>query len=329
MKILISGATGGLGQELVNHALSFGYEVFAIGRNEKIGHELTQKGAKFIKCDICNFNWNDIVKNIDFVIHAAALSSPWGRPKDFIDININATQNLLNASKENNVKAFVFISSPSVYAREIAQIGLKETDEIAQNPMNEYARTKGLAEEIVQAQNADKFKTIIIRPRAIIGQNDNVLLPRFMRLIEKGRFPLFNDGNALIEPTDVKDVANAVFLAIKKYKTIGGEVFNISGGKAMPLKNMIEIIADNMGKKIKFININYGFARFMVRKLAWICTKLPNYPEPILTPYSLAALSFSQTFDLTKARKMLEYIPQYDAFESAANIAKNLKNAKN
>lgn len=325
MRVLITGATGGLGIALVEKFIAEGFETIGIGRNLKAGEKVKELGAKFVAADLNNFDFAPILKNIDIVIHAAALSSPWGRYKDIYDINVDATQKLLKAAKENQVRAFIFVSSPSVYAREMDQIGLKESDELPKIFMNDYAKTKAMAEEIVKAQNSDNFKTIIIRPRAIIGPNDNVLLPRFLRLIDKGKFPLFNNGDALIEPSDVRDIANVIHLCAQKYEEIGGEIFNISGAQSMPLRNMIENIANAMKKDVKFINLNYEMVKPIIGMVGNICRILPNYPEPPLTKYSLCALSFSQTFDLAKARDKLNYIPQFNAFETAYEIAKNIR----
>ncbi len=325
MRVLITGATGGLGIDLVKKFIAEGFETIGIGRNLKAGEKIKELGAQFVAADLNNFDFATILKNIDIVIHAAALSSPWGRYKDFYEINVGATQKLLKAAKENQVRAFIFISSPSVYAREMNQIGLKESDELPKIFMNDYAKTKAMAEEIVKAQNSDNFKTIIIRPRAIIGPNDNVLLPRFLRLIDKGKFPLFNNGDALIEPSDVRDIANVIHLCAQKYEEIGGEIFNISGAQSMPLRNMIENIANAMKKDVKFINLNYEMVKPFIGAVENICRILPNYPEPSLTKYSLCALSFSQTFDLAKARDKLNYIPQFNAFETAYEIAKNIR----
>ena len=123
----------------------------------------------------------------------------------------------------------------------------------------------------------------------------------------------------------MRDIANAIHLCAQKYEAIGGEIFNISGGQSMPLKNMIEDIANAMNKEVKFINLNYELVKPIIGAVENICKILPNYPEPPLTQYSLCALSFSQTFDLAKARDKLNYSPQYNAFETAVEIARNLR----
>ena len=153
MRVLITGAKGGLGIALVEKFIAEGFENIGIGRNLKAGEKNKEIGAHVFAADLNNFDFAPILKNIDIVIHASALSSPWGRYKDFYDINVGATQKLLKAAKENQVRAFIFISSPSVYAREMDQIGLKESDELPKIFMNDYAKTKAMAEEIVKAQN--------------------------------------------------------------------------------------------------------------------------------------------------------------------------------
>lgn len=327
MKILITGATGGLGISLVQYFLEQGHETIATGRNELCGQELSKMGAQFISCDINKPNLIfESVSDIDFVIHAAAISSPWGHWRDFYETNFAATERLLEYSKLNGVKGFIFVSSPSVYARAIDQIGLCETDVPNEKPLNHYAKSKLMAEKIVIKANSENFTTSIIRPRAIIGPNDTVLLPRFLRLINKGRFPLFNSGNAIIEPTDVRDVARAIGLMVENSNKAAGEIFNISGGKSKKFRDMIAQLADALNKNVRYIELKYKTAFSIVSLIESICTFLPNYPEPPITKYSLTVLSFSQTFNLSKARNLLGYEPKYDAFETAIEIAKKIGN---
>ncbi len=324
MKILITGATGGLGIALVEYFLAKGFEIIATGRNLKNGEKLKTMGAQFIACELSDLEpFFHAVDNIDFIIHAAALSSPWGRWQDFYETNFLATQNILELAQRHKIKGLVFVSSPSVYARDIDQVGLKETDAPNPSPLNHYAKTKLMAEEIVLAANNKDFSTSIIRPRAIIGPNDTVLLPRFLRLINKGRFPLFNSGDAIIEPTDVRDVANAIGLMVTN-QNAAGQIFNISGGKSKKFRDMISELANSMDRKVRFLPIEYKKALGLIGFIEWICSILPNRPEPPITKYSLTVLSFSQTFDLSKAKTILGYEPQYDAFETAIKIAKEV-----
>lgn len=331
MRIFITGASGGLGRGLCKYFIENGFEIIANGRNQIIGEKLKSIGCDFINGDICETDFAPYFENIDYIIHAAAISSPWGLKKDFINTNVNATEKIIIAAKQAKVKGMIFISSPSIYSSEKDQLNIDCKTEFTKMPLNDYAASKIMAEDIIKQHINKNFKAIIIRPRAIICENDNVLLPRFLRIINKGFFPLFNKGKTLIEPTDIRDIFHAIDCAIKNIDKLNGQDFNISSGKAIELKSMILMLATAMKKPVKFIEIDYKIARKIVFIIEQICNILPNKPEPPITKYSLAALTFSQTFNLEKAKNLLGYIPQYDAFESAVEIAKNigLNNGKN
>ena len=76
----VTGATGGLGRNLVERLCAQGVNVFAIGRNTSVGKALTQLGAQFIPVDLTQTTtqyWQSQFHANDIVIHCAALSSPW------------------------------------------------------------------------------------------------------------------------------------------------------------------------------------------------------------------------------------------------------------
>ncbi|MFX0590873.1 SDR family NAD(P)-dependent oxidoreductase, partial [Glaesserella parasuis] len=80
--------------------------------------------------------------------------------------------------------------------------------------------------------------TVAIRPRAIVGPNDTVLLPRILRAAGRGRFPLPGGGEALIEPTDVRDAAAIAPLVRRCAERLGGLdglVLNVGISRALPL----------------------------------------------------------------------------------------------
>ena len=324
MKIFISGATGGLGLELCRNFTANNHQVTGVGRNIAAGEALIKMGCNFIAADLRDFEFAGMLSGFDIVVHAAARSSAWGDYNDFYHDNVLITQKIYNEAVKSGVNGFVNISSPSIYAAPYDQIGVTEQTPISGNFLNHYAKTKFLAEEFLLNQNDNDIKVTSIRPRALIGYDDNVLLPRFLRLIKRGKFPLFNHGNSLLEPTDVRDAASFIRLCAEKIDMINGEVFNISGGKAMNVRAMVELISKAIGRDVRFIDINYNFAALFVKALEGICNIIPTKPEPPLTYYSLSTLSFSQTFDLTKAYD-LGFVPQYDVFETMGEIANSMR----
>ncbi|MDP1913479.1 NAD(P)-dependent oxidoreductase [Brevundimonas sp.] len=323
-RALVTGATGGLGLTLTQALLDNGYAVRATGRSPTAINRLREIGADAIAGDLFELGPDGLCGDIDVVFHAAALSSPWGPDADFQRANVDLTRDLLDAAQRSGVGSFVFVSSPSVYARWADQTGLTEDTPWPERPLNAYSRTKGEAERLVLAADAPGFRTVAIRPRAIIGPDDAVLLPRILRLIRRGRAPLFRDGRALVELTDVRDAACAILLADVHREAAGGQAINISGGQALPIRDLVHRLGQALGVEVRTVSIPLVLGQLLSVGAAALGRVLPGRPEPVLTPYTLSTMAWSQTFDLSKARRLLSYEPAHDAVATALAIAPGL-----
>ena len=326
-RVLVTGATGGLGLGLVAALRADGFNVRATGRSLAHAARLQVTGAEFIAADLNEAQAVDrLCDGMDSVIHAAALSSPWGRDADFRRANVAITKGLMESARRAGCRRFVFVSSPSVYADTCDRLNLTEDSPLPRRFLNAYAATKAEAERLVLAANDETMATIAIRPRAIVGPDDQVLLPRFLRVIRKGVFPLLHKGQALIELSDVRDVARALILAEVRAPDLGGQVFNISGGHALPVKETVAALAKALGQDLRFVGLPFAPMRAVAATMEAVAAALPGRPEPPLTVYSLCTLAFSQTFDLTRARTRLGYAPRHDALETALSVAQTLAN---
>lgn len=313
-RAFVTGATGGLGRSLVPALLSQGYEVLALGRNLEIGKELLEAGSAFVAHDLTTPIDPALMNDIDVVFHLAALSSPWGRSEAFEAINVTATESLCRAAREAEVGCFIFTSTTSIYAASCDRLNIKETDPHATPFANNYARTKFDAEQIVHGTKG--LFRIVIRPRAIVGPDDTVLLPRLMAALERPFFPLPNHGRALIELTDVRDVVAALISADEHRVAADGLAFNISGGQPLELRQILLDLANNLDVEIKTVPIPAVIMAGMSHLLQFGARLWPGQPEPPLTPYTVKTLAFSQTFDLSRARDVLGWSPNYTPREA-------------
>jgi 2-alkyl-3-oxoalkanoate reductase len=305
--VLVTGATGGLGRALVPMLVSQGYRVRATGRNATIGEEL---GVPFVCAELVCDRLEPLVDGIDCVFHLAALSSPWGRAAAFAAANVTATERLLSASQAAEVRRFVFTSTPSIYAEARDRLNLTEDDPPAVPFANAYAETKYAAERAVLAASEATMQTVAIRPRAIVGPFDTVLLPRLLRAARSGRVRLPGGGTALIELTDVRDAATAL-IAAGRCEAAAGRVFNISGGAPRPLRDLFATILGVLGRPIEIGSIGTGTAMALASIAEGVAAILPGRPEPPLTRYTVKTLAWSQTFDLSAARNALGWMPQF------------------
>ncbi|MEI9905484.1 MAG: NAD-dependent epimerase/dehydratase family protein [Asticcacaulis sp.] len=316
-RVLVTGATGGLGLAVVEALREAGHDVRATGRRTDVAGRLEGVGAEFVAADLTADAMNGLVQDMDGVIHCAALSSPWGPYETFHKINVMATRHLLAAARQAGVRRFVFVSSPSIYARHADLVGLTEADPPAAKQLNAYAATKLLAEREVLAASSPAMACIAVRPRAIVGPDDTVLLPRVLRMIDGGRFPLIREGRALIELTDARDAAVALVRALDRARNGGGRGLQYLRRRPMTIRAMAETLAAALGREVRFVHLPYGVVSVAAVLSQAVYNLLPGRPEPRLTPYTLATLGFSQTFDLTRAREKLGYVPRHDAFQTA------------
>lgn len=314
MKIVVTGGTGFLGRHTVWRLAGRGHRVLFTGRNAReaaavksrtggevdfaaLDHGAGESGAALAAC----------CRGADAVVHCAALASPWGPRRSFERSNVAAVEEVLAACAEQGVARLVHISSPSIYFEFADRLQVRE-DRPLPRPVNDYARTKRAAEELILA--AALPHSIILRPRAIFGPWDNALLPRLLRLIELKRVPLLRGGRALIDMTYVDNVVDAIEAALALDANPPGmsPAFNISNGEPIEVGDLFERISSAFGMPLEARPRPYVVADLAARLLEAGARLMPGW-EPPFTRYSLGAIAYSQTLDLSRAQSVLGYRP--------------------
>ncbi|MHC1683983.1 MAG: NAD-dependent epimerase/dehydratase family protein [Clostridiaceae bacterium] len=309
--VLITGATGFLGRYLVRRFEKEGFYVKAVGRNEKSGKEISSKNIEFIKADLLDKNKIiETCKDVDFVIHAGALSTVWGSYKKFYDANVIGTKNIIEACKKNSVKRLVFVSSPSIYTEGEDKFRIKENQVPKENKLNNYIATKLLAEEEIRKANLEGLYTVIIRPRGLFGVGDTSIIPRIINVNGKVGIPLINDGEQLVDITYVENVAHAIFLSVIK-ENINGETFNITNDESVKFKKILDMLFKELEIKPRYKKASFRIGYGIASVLETIYKLFHIEKEPILTRYTVCTIGNSQTLDIEKAKKVLNYEPIY------------------
>ena len=323
MRIFVTGATGFLGYSLVKMLRQKAYDVTAIGRNQSKAAQLEALGAKFVYLDLDDQKaTQSALKGHDGVIHCAALSSPWGKYEDFLQANVDNTENLLKASMENSITRFIHISTPSIYFRFQHQYGLSEKDALPLKKVNHYATTKYLAEEKVNEAASRGLETVILRPRGIFGPGDTAIMPRIIRAGSLGALPIFTNKPIMIDITYVDNVSQAAILAMENAGDAVGQVFNISNGEPVDFAPFLSKVFAKIKTplNLKYIPFPAGYAIASVleavHSLPWV------KKEPALTKYLVGLFAFSQTLNIEKAKNLLNYQPSISVNEGVDRFAK-------
>jgi len=313
-KILITGATGFLGSRLVEKISTIkGLEILATGRTLKTPNISNKSNLEYVLGNLEDIKFIDSLTNgVDAIIHTAALSSQMGNPKDFHSTNIEVTKHLLIAAKAKRVKKFIFISSPSVYFRFKHQLELKESD-ILPKPINSYSYSKREAEKLVESSG---IPYVILRPRALIGRGDKVIMPRILRAHSEGRLMRMGDETNRVDITPVSNVVDAIILALDADKNAVNQIYNISNGRPELLwpvldKLLLQLQFPIPTKKIS-LRLVLLIAKLMELHAKWI----NGYREPSLTVYGVGTLTMSFGMDITKAKTLLGYHPKQSVQEA-------------
>ncbi|MBA4342789.1 MAG: radical SAM protein [Methylibium sp.] len=325
-RILVTGATGGLGRVLVPILHRLRMEVRATGRRQEPA-ELSGTGVEFVRTDLAQDPLQQIVEGVDTVFHLAALSAPWGAPDSFERANVAATTRLLEAAHEQGCRQFVHVSTPSIYAEARDRVGLTEESPLPSRWANDYARTKFEAERRVVASAGHGMATIVLRPRAIVSPFDTALLPRLLRAARRGTLFLPDGGRALVELTDARDVVSALLAAHARAEELSGQVFNISGGSPRPIAEIAELVFSHLGRPVRIRSIPRRAALALSTFAELAAAAWPGRPEPPLTRYTTMVAGWSQTFDLDAARTRLRWVPSHPPEEALAWALAGLSHA--
>ena len=260
-RYLVTGGAGFIGSHIVHELVKQGSYVRILD-NFSSGKICNLKGCEkkidLIKGDICSkATCIKTTKNIDFVLHQAALRSvprSMKEPHEYNRVNIVGTLNMLEASRQNKVKRFIFASSSSVYG-EVRSFPEKES--FIPGPISPYALTKLTGEYYCKIFSLYYgLPAVVLRyfnvfgPRQALDDNYAVVIPKFIHcLLNNQRPPIFGTGKQSRDFTFVRNIVQANLLALRAHKVKYG-VFNIAGGKDTSVLDLARLLNKILGKNI-------------------------------------------------------------------------------
>jgi nucleoside-diphosphate-sugar epimerase len=325
--ILLTGATGFLGYRILEGLVKTDSvkSITAAGRSlvpfRTVKHPKVHYQLGNLEEEEYAFN---LVRNSDIIINAASLSSPWGKEADFMKANVLTQRNLIKASIELKIERFIYISTLSVCFNSNDRFLVKESDILPSEFINPYSKTKRDAE--IMLENS-KIPYIILRPWALIGRGDRVIMPRLIRAFDEGKFRIVGNGKNVVDLTSVENFVDAVILSIQTNKNGLNQTYNISNGEPVLLWECIEYMLLLLGKEMPKNKIPYSVA-IVVAHLMELKSKFTNYKEPPLTKYGIETLAKSFTIDISKAKKLLGYEPKLTIKMAIEEFAKWYLNAE-
>jgi nucleoside-diphosphate-sugar epimerase len=302
--VLVTGGKGFLGQHLVSRLDELGEKVRIFARTPEGQKE--EPGNNVVWGDIRDTKAvNRAVEGVDAVIHLVSNFRKGGSDKnEAYSINVEGTENVLNASLKYGVKRLIHCSTIGVHG-DVRSIPANE--ETAFNPGDLYQETKLIAEKRVwEFYKKTGLPTTVIRPISLLGPGDLRMLKLF-RMIKRGRFVMVGHGNILFQPAYIDDVVRGFLLCLHNEKAVG-EVFIIGGDEYLPLKALVRLIAS----ELKVPPPKLKLPLVPVLWLATLCEHLcaPFGIEPPLHRRRVSFFQNNRAFSIEKAKRVLAYKPQ-------------------
>ena len=293
---LVTGGAGFIGSNLCEALLKLGCRVrclddLSTGKQENVDLFLNDPNYTFLKGDIKDYDTClKATEGVDYVLNEAA----WGSVPRSIEMplfycanNIQGTLNMLEASRRNGVKRFVYASSSSVYGDEP---NLPKTEGREGNLLSPYALTKRCDEEWARQYTMHYgLETVGLRYFNVFGRRQDpngayaAVIPKFIQQLLRGERPTINgDGRQSRDFTYIENVIEANLKACLAPKEAAGEAFNVAYGGREYLIDIYDGLTKALGVDI----------------------------EPIFGPDRKGDIKHSNA-DISKARRLLGYDPSW------------------
>ncbi len=281
-QILVTGGAGFIGSHLVERLISKGHHVTVIdnlstGRIENIKKNLNK--IKFFKKDISKFDSiKKHFKNIDYVFHLAALADivpSINEPRNYFNSNVLGTLNLLELSKQNKIKKFIYTASSSCYGIP-SKYPTSENEKI--DTKYPYALTKKNGEDLVlHWGKIYKLNILSFRLFNVYGTKSRTsgtygaMFGTFLKQkIQNSPFTVVGNGKQKRDFTYVTDVVSALVKGMNyKHKN---QVFNVGSGRSVSINYICKLLG---GKTVKIPkrpgepDVTFANIRKIKKELNW------------------------------------------------------------
>lgn len=308
MKALVTGGSGFTGENLVKSLLKNNIEVRVLARSTSKVDVIKKQGAEIIIGDITNRDSVfKAVKGTDKVFNIAAAYREVNLPaKAYWDVNFKGTKNIIDACLKYEVSRFVHCSTIGV----VSSVKNPPANETAPySPGDVYQESKCAAEkEVLRYVKDKKLPASVVRPCAIYGPGDLRLLKIF-RMIAHKKFYMIGNGNVFYHMVYIKDLVSGFILASEKKGAIG-EVFIIGGEQYTTLNKLSQIIACEFDVKLSNLHLPLLPVEILSAIIEYIYKPLRK--KPPLYRRRVAFFKKNRAFDISKAKRILGYKPEFD-----------------
>ena len=299
-KCLVVGGAGFVGRQLCQSLHELGHKVFIVGRSS----QPEDVPGEWLRADITNLESLESALNglsPDVIYHLASLPGDTGDPREMTRVNVVGLCNLLILARETKVSRFVLSGSISSYEWYPGTIFappdyMPVDEQHPTRPRDMYASTKRMQEIMALTfYHQYELPVAVLRITAVVGPGGRGggrgyrVLAEQMKEGKRAQIPFF-DMDEVGHFVDIRDVAR-LHIVVSEHPSAVGEIFNCCG----PSPTRGDQFADILKRCVPRMKVEAGF------------------------PWSMAQ-GKELSFDMSKAKRMLQFTPQYDIEASIMSI---------
>ena len=275
-RVLLTGASGFLGREVLRRLLESGSEVVAVSRHPRPSQ--VPAGVIQVAADITGEGWQRWCEGCSAAIHLVGIIREAPRHRDTFDgAHRVGAERVVAACREHGLRRLVYVSA----------LGARRDATTA------YLRSKWQGEEVVRGSS---LAWTIVRPSVVFGPGAGFFTTLASAVRRLPVFPIFGDGAYPLQPIAVGEVATALVAALGTDAS-EREVVELGGPEVLSYVEVVRRTAAALGLRRSLVHLPVGLARLVVRLMQWV----PGAP---ITPDQLTMLLAGSTCD-TRAASLL------------------------
>ena len=307
---LVTGAAGFLGSHVIDELVARGERPRALVQTEADAARLPNDRVDRFVGDVRDeMVLADAVRGVEWVLHCAARTGPWGPASEYQTTNVDALETLVRVAVTAGVRRIVHVSSITVHGNDVGG-SADETSPFRVEP-NPYSRSKVAAEVMLQRLVADDDAPVtIVRPGYIYGPRDVAGFGRFATKVRERSMVIIGSGDNHIPLVHVRDVVHGMLRAAERGAT--GRAYILVHDEPVTQRQYLGSIAANLGVAPPTRHVPYRLA-VALGKACEVGGRLAHteQPPPVMQ-YGVRVLGGENCFRIDRARRDLGFSPGVD-----------------
>jgi nucleoside-diphosphate-sugar epimerase len=312
MRVLITGITGFIGQRLARALHASGrYELVGMARDQSKGQQLEAQGIEIRYADLLNVaSLQDVTRDVDVVLHLAALMDFHASWERLYRHNVVATQVIARDAMRHGVDYFIYASSTEA----VGPVNQLPADETARcQPVYDYGKTKLIVEQWLHTQHVEHgFPMTLLRPTGVYGPGDTyVTLSTVQAVADRKLRMLPGGGDCFVHFTYIDDTVQGFIRALEAPQTAIGEVFTIASDDYYTYRDTFTIIAELVGVPPPRYAVPLVVGKAFVGVIEWI-NAWRGIDDFVMHTSVVEDMATNRAYSNQKAKNQLGFQPTWD-----------------